>query len=80
MINGQLIFRVKDPVNGGDAIHTSRTCAMGNKQVVSETEKSEEWSNFAPVCRYEALRLFFLLCVIDAVLVKSAKQKSKKRE
>jgi hypothetical protein len=38
---------------------------MGNQQVVSEAEKSGEWSNFAPVCRYEALRLFFLLCVIE---------------
>ena len=27
--------------------------------------ESGEWSNFAPVCRYEALRLFFLLCVIE---------------
>jgi hypothetical protein len=58
VINSQWIFRVKDPVNGGDAIHKSRTCAMGNQQVVSEAEKSGEWSNFAPVCRYEALRLF----------------------
>ena len=65
VINSQWIFRVKDAINGGDAIHKSRTCAMGNQQVVSEAEKSGEWSNFAPVCRYEALRLFFLLCVTE---------------
>ncbi len=43
VINSQWIFRVKDPVNGGAVIYKSRTCAMGNQQVVSEAEKSGEW-------------------------------------
>ena len=38
VINSQWIFRVKDAINGGDRIHKSRTCTMGNQQVVSEVE------------------------------------------
>ena len=56
------IYKVKPPINYSPEVYKARLVAMGNQQKVSDFEY-----NFAPVCRYEALRLFFLVCVSEDV-------------
>ena len=62
VISCMWIYKVKPPINHSPEVYKARLVAMGNQQKVSDFEY-----NFAPVCRYEALRLFFLVCVSEDV-------------